>query len=70
MQGGPNLGNFVVLARGIHAIRQQHNKELAVRIDPDRGTSETGMTEAVGQKIVTAGAAFSGHNPTERACAA
>ena len=47
MEGRAQLCHFLVFARGIHAIREQHYEELAVGIDPDAGAGEAGVTEAV-----------------------
>ena len=47
MEGGAQLCHFLVFARGIHAIREQHYEEVAVGIDPDAGAGEAGVTEAM-----------------------
>jgi len=46
----PRLADEVVLARGVHAIGQQHEEELAVGIDPDRRAGEAGVAEGVGRE--------------------
>ena len=70
MEGRAQLCHFLVFARGIHAIREQHYEEVAVGIDPNAGASEAGVAEAVDGKVMAAGTAFGGHGPTESARAA
>lgn len=46
VHGGTHGRDFVVVARGIDAIGQQDNEQLAIRIDPDGSAGETQMAEA------------------------
>ena len=47
MERGAELLNLLILARGMHAIGEQYDKKLAVRVDPDAGAGKTGVAEAV-----------------------
>src|SRR5215472_4778881 len=67
MDGGAHLGDFVVLARRIDAIREHNDEELAVGVDPDGRARETGVAVAVGGEITATGAAFGGHDPAQGA---
>ena len=62
---GADFGNFVIVARGIHAIGQEDGKELAVRVDPDGRASEASVSVAVRGEIVAAGTVFGGNHPTQ-----
>ena len=58
MQGDPHFGDFHVFARGMHAVGQEDDENLALLIDPDGGTSEAGVAEGALREKVAAGAAF------------
>jgi len=66
MQRWTHLLNLCILPRRVHAIRQQHHKQLPVRIDPDRSAGKSGMPEAVRRKIMPARAALGRHRPAQR----
>jgi len=66
MQRRTHLGDLVIFASRIHAVREQNHKQLAVWIDPNRSPGETGMPKAVRRKIMAAGAALGWHDPAER----
>ena len=47
----PGLADELVLARRMHPIGEQDDEQLALRIHPDRGAGEPGMTEGeIGEK--------------------
>jgi len=47
VEGWAQLRHLLIFARGIHAIREQHDEDLAVGVDPDASAGEAGVTEAV-----------------------
>ncbi len=67
MDGGPDFGDLVIFAGGIDAIGEQHNEQLAVGVDPDRCSSKSRVAVAMCGEIMSAGTAFCGYDPSERA---
>ena len=70
MKRRANLRHFLIIARGMDAIGEQHNKKFAVRIDPDGSAGKAGVAKTMRRKKVAAGAAFGGNRPAESARAA
>src|SRR5581483_6942891 len=69
VQLAPDVLNFLVLARRVHAIRQEHDEELPVRVHPDRRSREACVPEGMRSEVMPAQAAGGGHGPAERPCA-
>src|SRR5271156_305290 len=65
VEGGADLLDLRVFARGVDTIGEEDYEELAVGIDPDAGAGEAGVTEAVCGKIMAAAAAFGGDGPAQ-----
>src|ERR1051326_8809373 len=66
MQGRPNFGNFLVFARGMDTIREQHHEELFVWINPDGGSGVSCVAKSVWSHKVSAGSAFRRNRPANR----
>lgn len=66
MQLDAHFLNPGVLPRGVYAVRQKHDKQLPVRINPDRSARKSGMPKAVRRKIMSARSAFGRHRPAQR----
>ena len=62
----PHLLNLLILPRRMHAIRQEHDKQLPVRIDPDGGSGESRVPESVRREKMTARPALGRHRPAQR----
>src|ERR1700731_3705842 len=58
MKSRPDLRDFLIFARRIYPVGQQHHEYLAVRIDPYGSAGESGVSEAVRGEIVAAGGAL------------
>src|SRR5207247_6206495 len=41
------VGRVVVVPSEVHAVRQQHDREVELRIDPERGPGEAGVPVGV-----------------------
>lgn len=66
VEGRADLGDFVIFARGIDAIGEQYDENLAVWVNPNGSAGEAGVSVTMRRKEVAAGAAFGGHDPAER----
>src|SRR6516225_10201135 len=67
VDGGADFGDLMILAGGMDSVRQQHYKQLAIRIDPNRGSRKTRVAVTVGREIVSAGTVFGWDNPSQGA---
>jgi hypothetical protein len=48
-----DAADLVVVARGMHAIGEQHHEKLAVGIDPQRRAGKTQVAEAARGKMIS-----------------
>src|ERR1700730_16094815 len=63
VKGRAHLSHFLIIARGIYAIGEQHNEKFAVWINPYRSAGKPGVAKTMGREKMTAGAAFCGYGP-------
>src|ERR1700688_3663844 len=70
MKHRANLGHFLIIARGIDAIGEQHHEKFAVGINPDGSAGKSGVPETMCGEKVPAGPTFGWNRPPERACTA
>src|SRR2546428_9504427 len=55
------VGRVIVVPTEVHAVRQQHDREVELRIDPQRGAGEAGVPVGVDAEVAT------DHRPVRRA---
>src|SRR6267154_6197439 len=66
VHGGAHGRNLVIFARGIDAVGQQDDEELAVRVNPDRRAGKSKVSKAAWRKISAARRIRRGRHPSER----
>jgi len=69
MKRRSHLSHFLIIARRIDPIGEQHHKKFTVRINPDGSAGKSGVPKTMRREKMSAGATFGRYGPAERSCA-